>query len=182
MRRSDRGQTNLITGVADAQLDRAPLVAITGQAGSARIFKESHQYVDVMALFRPVTKWNARLELPETVPEIVRKAFRLARMEKPGATHIELPEDVAAAPAKGKPIPVRRTTYPVARPESIEKAVELFRRRSDCWSWQGTALSGVRPRTSRHWHGAPCRLPCSTTFMGKGSLDYRVTRASRGGI
>src|SRR5215210_4222036 len=75
------GATNLITGVADAQLDRAPLVAITGQAGQERAFKESHQYVDVLALFRPVTKWNARVELPSTVPEIVRKAFRLARLE-----------------------------------------------------------------------------------------------------
>ncbi|HEY8491742.1 MAG TPA: thiamine pyrophosphate-binding protein, partial [Dehalococcoidia bacterium] len=63
------GATNLLTGVADANLDRAPLVAITGQAALDRVFKESHQYLDVMGLFAPVTKWNARVELPETLPE-----------------------------------------------------------------------------------------------------------------
>src|SRR5947209_10887689 len=75
------GATNLLTGVADAQLDRAPLVAITGQAGLDRVHKESHQYIDVVQMFAPVTKWNARVEQPENVPEIVRKAFRLARLE-----------------------------------------------------------------------------------------------------
>src|SRR3990172_2671822 len=120
------GATNLITGVADAQLDRAPLVAITGQAAQDRLFKESHQYLDVLALFYPITKWNARVELPRTLPEIVRKAFRLARLEKPGATHIELPEDVAASEINGEPMPVHRTTYPVARPESVSRAAELL--------------------------------------------------------
>src|SRR5213596_3101061 len=67
------GATNLITGVADAHLDRAPVVALTGQAALSRVFKESHQYLDVMGMFRPITKWNARVELPETLPEIVRK-------------------------------------------------------------------------------------------------------------
>src|SRR5687767_9781192 len=63
------GATNLITGVADAQLDRAPVVAITGQAARDKLFKESHQYLDVLAMFQPITKWNAQIELPETVPE-----------------------------------------------------------------------------------------------------------------
>src|SRR2546426_9677971 len=89
------GATNLLTGVADAFLDRAPLVAITGQAGLERVHKESHQYLDVVGMFAPVTKWSARVQIAETIPEVVRKAFRLARLEKPGSTHIELPEDVA---------------------------------------------------------------------------------------
>src|SRR5438445_7224875 len=121
------GATNLVTGVADAQLDRAPLVAITGQAARADAFKESHQYIDVVGLFRPITKWNARVEEPAAIPEIVRKAFRLARLEKPGATHVELPEDVAAEMVDAEPMPVRRTTYPQARPESVERAAELLR-------------------------------------------------------
>src|ERR687886_1961026 len=97
------GATNLVTGIADAHLDRAPLVAITGQAARASTFKESHQVIDVVDMFRPITKWNARVEEPSAIPEIVRKAFRLARLEKPGATHIELPEDVAAEEGDGQP-------------------------------------------------------------------------------
>lgn len=167
------GATNLITGVADAQLDRAPLVAITGQASQDRLFKESHQYLDVLALFNPITKWNARVELPGTLPEIVRKAFRLARLEKPGATHIELPEDVAAAQTEAEPMPVRRTTYPIARPESVARAAELL----------GTAkrpviLCGngvIRRQASEALSEFARRLsiPAVPTFMGKGALDYR---------
>src|SRR5437667_8472590 len=74
------GATNLITGVADANMDRAPLVAIAGQTGLERVYKESHQYIDVVQMLRPVTKWNARVERPDTLPELVRKALRLARL------------------------------------------------------------------------------------------------------
>src|SRR2546428_7990193 len=91
------GATNLLTGVADANLDRVPLVAITGQASLDRTHKESHQYIDVMALFKPVTKWQAQIARAAIIPEAVRKAFKVAQTEKPGATHLELPEDVAAS-------------------------------------------------------------------------------------
>src|SRR5882672_10980920 len=90
------GATNLITGVADAFLDRAPMVAITGQASSDKLHKEAHQVVDIVRMIEPVTKWNTRVERVEAIPEIVRKAFRVAVLEKPGPTHIELPENLAA--------------------------------------------------------------------------------------
>src|SRR6058998_1353953 len=90
------GATNLVTGVADAYLDRAPMVAITGQASSDKLHKEAHQVVDIVRMVEPVTKWNTRVERVEAIPEIVRKAFRVAGLEKPGPTHIELPEDIAA--------------------------------------------------------------------------------------
>src|SRR6188474_1775473 len=88
------GATNLVTGIADAYLDRAPMVAITGQTGLDKLHKESHQFVDIVRMFEPVTKWNQRVELAGAVPEIVRKAFRVAQLEKPGPTHIELPENL----------------------------------------------------------------------------------------
>ena len=66
------GATNLITGIGDGYLDYAPMVAITGQVGLDLVHKESHQYVVVVDMLRPVTKWNARIERPETVPEVVR--------------------------------------------------------------------------------------------------------------
>src|SRR2546422_3649588 len=89
------GATNLATGVADANLDRAPVVAITGQLARHLLHKESHQYVDIVDVFRPFTKWNARIETGAVVAEAVRKAFKRAQEEKPGACHLELPEDVA---------------------------------------------------------------------------------------
>ena len=97
------GASNLITGVADANMDRAPMVVITGQADSQRQHKESHQNMDVVGMFRPVTKWATPVLNPDNVPEIVRKAFKLATTEKPGACHIELAEDIAAQEAKGSP-------------------------------------------------------------------------------
>src|SRR5258705_13829789 len=93
------GATNLLTGVADAYLDRAPLVAITGQVSTERFHKESHQYLDLISLYRPVVKWNAQLLRSQVVPEAVRKAFKVAKTEKPGATHLDFPEDVAEAEA-----------------------------------------------------------------------------------
>jgi len=90
------GATNLVTGVADANMDHAPLVAITGQAGIDRLHKESHQAMDLVALFRPMTKYGAQVSTPRIIPEIVRKAFKVAQTEKHGATHIDLPEDIVA--------------------------------------------------------------------------------------
>src|SRR4030067_148593 len=98
------GASNLLTGVADAYLDRAPLVAITAQTSLKKAHKESHQYIDIVKMFQPATKWNARVERPEVIPEIVRKAFKIAQLEKPGATHIEIPEDIASAQTDGIPL------------------------------------------------------------------------------
>src|SRR2546425_7614584 len=90
------GATNLLTGVADAYLDRAPLVAITGQGGLGRAYEESHQYIDVVSVYKFVTKWNRSITRAEFIPQVIRKAFALAESEKTGPIHIELPEDVAA--------------------------------------------------------------------------------------
>jgi len=88
------GATNLVTGLADAFLDRAPVVALTGQTDRSEMHKGSHQYIDIVRMMKPVTKWNARVHDPAIIPEAVRKAFAVAEREKPGATHLELPDDV----------------------------------------------------------------------------------------
>jgi acetolactate synthase-1/2/3 large subunit len=172
------GATNLIIGVADAFLDRAPLVAITGQAARNCGFKESHQYIDIVRMLAPITKWNARIEQPGGIPEIVRKAFRLARMEKPGATHMELPEDVAAEWVEAVPMPVRRTTYPQAFPGSIEQAVELLQsaERPVVLAGNGVIRRQAAGRGAADRLASFARklsLPVVPTFMGKGVLDYR---------
>src|SRR5919205_3012334 len=99
------GATNLVTAVADAFLDRSALVALTGQADLQRMHKESHQHIDVVSMFRPITKWNTRLNAAGVIPEVVRKAFKVAQEPKPGPTHVELPEDVMADEVEGEPLP-----------------------------------------------------------------------------
>src|SRR5882672_7523409 len=106
------GALNLVTAVADAYLDRAPLVALTGQADLERMHKESHQHIDVVGLMSPITKWNARLSDPAITAEVARKAFKVAESEKPGATHLELPEDVMGEDVEASPLPRRRLVQP----------------------------------------------------------------------
>jgi acetolactate synthase-1/2/3 large subunit len=174
------GATNLITGIADAQLDRAPLVAITGQAELERVHKESHQYLDVVQMLQPITKWNARVARADTLPEMVRKAFRLARLEKPGATHLELPEDVAAetVPSSIIPLPVRRTTYPAPTPATLQAAAEQIAAAQHPVVLAGNGV--IRREASGHDAAAGLAafahtldIPVLPTFMGNGALDSR---------
>ena len=109
------GATNLVTAVADAFLDRSPLVALTGQSDLERMHKESHQYIDLLGILRPIVKWNARVSSPEIVPEVVRKAFKVAESEKPGATNLELPEDVMGRPLEASPL-ARHPASRLSRP------------------------------------------------------------------
>src|SRR5207344_2049199 len=122
------GATNLVTGIADAYLDHAPMVAITGQTGLDKLHKEAHQFVDIVRMFEPVTKWSQRVEQPAAVPEIVRKAFRVAQLEKPGPTHIELPENLAAQLVADdlRPIEPTRTYVPEPTDEAIAHAARLL--------------------------------------------------------
>ncbi|MEE9289209.1 MAG: thiamine pyrophosphate-binding protein, partial [Bacteroidota bacterium] len=116
------GATNLVTGVADGNLDRAPLVAVTGQAGLDRMHKESHQVIDIVELFKPITKWNTQIRKASIIPEVVRKAFKLAMTERPGATHIDFPEDEASAQVSDALEPLL-VQFPVP-PEPLEAQVK----------------------------------------------------------
>src|SRR6266481_1187049 len=88
------GAINLLLGTADATTNSAPLVAISAQVGLNRIYKESHQIIDLVSMFAPVTKWADMVLTPGAVPEMVRKAFKLAQTERPGAAFLAVPEDV----------------------------------------------------------------------------------------
>src|SRR5262244_299078 len=116
------GATNLMTGVADATMDHSPVVALTGQASLGRMHKESHQCLDLESLFRPITKWSAQIKKAETIPEAVRKAFTVAQAEKPGAAHLDLPEDVAGLEVDEKPL-----REPGLSPPSVPLACQLER-------------------------------------------------------
>jgi acetolactate synthase I/II/III large subunit len=171
------GATNLLTGIADAYLDRAPLVAITGQAGSTVLHKEAHQVVDVVEMFRPVTKWNTRVEQVAAVPEIVRKAFRVAELEKPGPTHIELPENVAGEvldPADGlAPLRPGRAYFPEPTDEAIEHAARIIAASERPIVLAGNGVLRRRAAPELRAFARALHVPVAATFMGKGAIDDR---------
>ncbi|MHB8399880.1 MAG: acetolactate synthase large subunit [Candidatus Limnocylindrales bacterium] len=170
------GATNLITGVADAFLDHAPMVAITGQAASATLHREAHQVVDIVEIMRPVTKWNTRVERIESIPEIVRKAFRLASLEKPGPTHIEFPEDVAATVVDDdaiRPLVPGRTYFPEPTDEAIEHAADLLAASERPIILAGNGVLRRRAAEQLRAFARGLHVPVAVTFMGKGAIDDR---------
>jgi acetolactate synthase I/II/III large subunit len=173
------GATNLLTGVADANLDKAPLVAITAQGGLDRLHHESHQRIDVVRMFEPVTKWNSAVYASEVVPEVVRKAFKLAQLEKPGATHIELGEDLAHqhVPADWMPMeprPVRRSR---ADERAMDAALELLRSARRPLVIAGNGAIRVRASEQLERLAAGQDIPVVATFMGKGAVSDRSAQS-----
>ncbi len=167
------GATNLVTAVADALLDRSPLVALTGQGDLERMHKESHQYIDVVSLFRPVTKWNARLNNPRIIPEVVRKAFKVAQAQKPGPTHIELPEDVMEAPVDAEPLPSRTgTRHPEPGAGELLKAAQIIRSAIKPIVLAGNGVARVGASPALREFARATGIGVAETFMGKGLLDY----------
>jgi acetolactate synthase-1/2/3 large subunit len=164
------GATNLITGVADANMDRAPLVALTAQAAHDRMHKESHQHLDVVTLFRPVTKWNTSLPTPDIIPEALRKAFKLAQSEKPGATHIEIPEDVACMETDGQPLLVQWHHPGGAAPNQIEKAARIISEAASPVVLVGNGVIRGQASTALMQFAEKLNIPVATTFMAKGVI------------
>jgi acetolactate synthase-1/2/3 large subunit len=171
------GATNLVTAVADAFLDRAPLVALTGQSDLERMHKESHQYIDLIGILRPVVKWNARVNSPEIIPEVVRKAFKVAETEKPGATHLELPEDVMQRPLDACPLPRRAPVQPEPGVRELQRAAELIDAAENPIALAGNgAIRGHASRALRAFTQTT-GIPVAETFMAKGLIDYQDPRA-----
>ena len=167
------GATNLLTGVADANMDHSPVLVLTGQGSSSRLHKESHQIMDVCNMFESVTKWTTSIRNPNTIPEIIRKAVRLATLEKPGAVHIELPEDIAKLDVKTEPLktfPFRRS---IAEDAILDKAYELMMKSKSPILIAGNGA--IRKRASRQLREfcEKTNIPVVTTFMGKGAVDCK---------
>lgn len=166
------GATNLMTGVADATLDRAPLVAITGQVGTDRMHIESHQYLDLVAMFAPVTKWNAQIVRPSNTPEIVRKAFKLAQSEKPGAVHIDLPENIAAMEATGLPLRRDNQEKTYASLHSIQQAAVAISQATNPVILVGNGAIRDHASEALTEFATQLNIPVANTFMGKGVIPY----------
>ncbi|MBF8301882.1 MAG: acetolactate synthase large subunit [Candidatus Dadabacteria bacterium] len=165
------GATNLMTGVADANMDRAPIVAITGQASLDRMHKESHQYIDIVGIFHPITKWNTQIKKPEVIPEAVRKAFKVAETEKPGATHIDFPEDVAGMDVNEKPLFVQFPFSPEPLAAQVERAAKIISEAKYPMILAGNGVIRERAADALLYFAEKLNIPVAHTFMGKGALS-----------
>lgn len=166
------GATNLITGVADANLDKAPVVAITGQGGLERLHKESHQALNIVNMFEPITKWNTQVSDPDIVHESVRKAFKVAQHEKPGATHIELPEDIAAEETDVRPISSGdRVRRPDPDRESIEEVARSLCEAEKPLLIVGNGATRTDATDEIRAFVEKTDVPVASTYMGKGVVS-----------
>ena len=162
------GAINLLLGVANAQLDSHPLVALTAQAGLDRLYKESHQVVDLVSLFRPVTKWGDMVTLPGSAPELIRKAFKQAQTERPGATFVILPEDLAERRAEGEPLPVNVPRDPSPSVDQVHRAAHVLSKATHPVVLVGAGVARDHAEAALVRFSERLRVPVATTFLGKG--------------
>ena len=167
------GAMNLTTGLADAHLVNMPVVAITGQVGLHRFHKQNFQFIDVVGTFRPITKWNASITTPQVIPEAVRKAFKVAEVERPGVTHLELPEDVAKKDVEAEPLQRTKVRRPGADIRAIEQAVEMIKQAKNPLILAGNGC--IREKVSRQLNSfvEERGIPIFHTQMGKGAFSDR---------
>ena len=167
------GATNLVTGVADANMDRAPVVAIAGQAATTRMHKESHQHLDLVSLFAPITKYSTQIREPEIIPEVVRKAFKQAIAEKPGVSFIDFPENIAGADVEGKePLRVQAAATPEPPEAKVAQAAEIISRARHPIIMAGNGIIRSRATEQLQAFAEKLQIPVATTFMAKGAIPF----------
>ena len=162
------GAINLMLGVANAQLDSHPLVALMAQAGLDRIHKESHQVVDLVSLYRPVTKWGDMVTLRDAAPEMVRKAFKQAQTERPGATFLVLPEDVAERETSAMPLTVNVPRDPSPSEDQVHRAAHVLEEAQQPVVLAGAGVARDDAMASLLRFSERLNIPVATTFLGKG--------------
>jgi acetolactate synthase-1/2/3 large subunit len=166
------GAINMQLGVADATTNSTPMVAISAQVGQDRQFKESHQYVDLVSMFAPITRWAAGVPTSRAIPEMFRKAFKLAEAERPAAVYLAVPEEIDADETDYDltPLPrnVVRADAPAAR--QVERAVEIL------WTARRPVVLAGHGAARAHATEALVRfsdefgIPVANTFHGKGVM------------
>ncbi|MES9957736.1 MAG: acetolactate synthase large subunit [Sedimenticola sp.] len=166
------GATNLVTGVADANMDRAPIIAIAGQGSTHRLHKESHQILDLVSLFEPISKYSVQILEPEIIPEIVRKAFKVAKSEKPGCSFIDYPENIAEDEVMDKePLKVQEAKAPVPPLEKIEHAAKVISEAKCPVIMAGNGVIRAGASDEVRMFAEKLNIPVATTFMAKGVLS-----------
>jgi len=164
------GATNLVTGVADANMDRAPVVAIAGQASTHRLHKESHQVLDLVNLFEPITKYSTQILTPEVIPEVVRKAFKVAEAEKPGCSFIDFPENIAEQALDKTPLKRQSPLPPHVNPQKVEQAAKIISQAKFPIIIAGNGVIRSQASDALLEFSSKLNIPVATTFMAKGAL------------
>tara|TARA_R110002073_G_scaffold35970_17_gene104946 strand:- start:13091 stop:14737 length:1647 start_codon:yes stop_codon:yes gene_type:complete len=167
------GATNLVTAAAYAQLGGMPMLMITGQKPVKTSKQGQFQIIDIVDMMRPLTKYTRQLVSGANIPSRVREAMRLAQEEKPGAVHLELPEDIAAEQVDEVPIPASLVRRPVAEDKSIHAAVEMIRAAKSPLLLVGAGANRKRTCNMLRQFVAKLGIPFATTQMGKGVIDER---------
>lgn len=167
------GATNLVTGVADANLDHAPVVAIAGQASTHRLHKESHQVLDLEQMFQPITKYSSRLLTPDIITEVVRKAFKVAQTEKAGATFIEFPENIAEMEIDDHPLPVKQPHPPEPPREKVDRAADIISNAKNPIILAGNGVIRGKAWQQLADFAEKLRIPVANTFMAKGVIPFK---------
>lgn len=168
------GATNLVTGVADADSDGAPLVAITGQVGTERMHITGHQFLDLTKMFEPITKRTKMVVRPDTVGEIVRLAFKYAESEKPGATHIDLPVNVAKMPVPEGEKPLRKKTAPkeYAELDTVQDAAGMIFQAKNPVILAGSGVVRGHAAKELTEFATKLKIPVINTMMAKGVIPF----------
>jgi acetolactate synthase-1/2/3 large subunit len=167
------GATNLVTAAAYSQLAAMPMVMITGQKPVKHSKQGKFQIIDVVEMMRPLTKYTHSIVSGNNIPSSIREAFRISQEERPGAAHLELPEDVAGEEAESQPLPRSRARRPVAEGKAIKQAVEMIEKAKNPLLLIGAGSNRKMPARMLRAFVDKTQMPFISTQMGKGVLDER---------
>lgn len=164
------GAINMLQGAADATTNSTPLVAISAQGALSRIHKESHQVIDLVSMFDPVTQWAEPILVPEAVPEIVRQAFKTAQSERPGAVYFSVPEDIETAVPTSplQPLPISTPRADAPTEAQIERAVKVLADAENPVVLAGHGAARAHASAALIRFSETLNIPVATTFNGKG--------------
>jgi acetolactate synthase-1/2/3 large subunit len=166
------GAINMQLGVADATTNSTPMVAISAQVGQDREYKESHQYVDLVSMFAPITRWAAGVPTAHAIPEMFRKAFKVAETERPAAVYLAVPEHIDADEADYDltPLPRNVVRAEAPAPGQVERTVEILREaeRPVLLAGHGAARADATAALIRF--SEELGIPVANTFHGKGVM------------
>ncbi|MEH7109044.1 acetolactate synthase large subunit [Bacillus sp. JJ1764] len=164
------GAANLLTGIASANLDHSPVVALAGQKGLETHHKQAHQFVDMVRVFGPATKWAIQIKDGNTIPEIIRQSFRKAYEEKPGAVYVEFPENIAAEAVTSQPLRVSDITNCVPNASSVNTVLQLLQESQRPFIIVGNQVIRQDAVQEVQEFAAKLGCPLATSFMAKGIL------------